>query len=72
MKPSLRSPAAALAVALGLVLVAVVLDRGSPQSRDTALLVGSLALYALTPVTAIWLLITAIRRRRSRANRARS
>jgi len=68
MKPSLRTPTTALAVALSLVLVlvAVVLDRGSAGSRDAALIVGSLALYALIPMAAIWLLVIAlVRRRRS-------
>jgi hypothetical protein len=65
MKPSLRPPATAFAVALSLVLVAVVLDRGSAGSRDAALIVGSLALYAMIPMAAIWLLIALVLRRRS-------
>jgi hypothetical protein len=61
----LQRPVAALALALGVLLVAVDLDRGSPESRDAALVVGSFALYALIPVTASWLVVVVVRRRRS-------
>lgn len=69
MKPDITRPAAAVVVALGVVLVAVVLDQGSPGSRDAALVVGSLALYGLIPAAVMWLVVAIARRYRSRSGR---
>jgi hypothetical protein len=57
MRTSLRGPIAALVLSLVVLLVALVLDRGSAQSRDAALLVGSPALYALIPASVVWLVV---------------
>jgi uncharacterized membrane protein YqjE len=69
MRTSLIGPLATLAVAALVVLVAVLLDRGSPRSRDAALIVGSLGLYVLLPLAAIWLFVTLVLRRRHRGQR---
>ena len=61
MIPRLRGPAALLGLALVLLLVAVILDRGSEGNRDAALLLGSFALYALLPAAAVWLLVAVVR-----------
>jgi hypothetical protein len=71
MSPILRRPVAALTGALSVLLIAVILDRGSPENRDAALIVGSVSLYALIPVTATWLLIAVVRRRRTHDARPR-
>lgn len=62
----LRLPLAALAVAVGVLLVAFALDTGSPRQRDAALVIGSLALYGLLPLAVLWLLVAAVRRGRHR------
>ena len=66
MTPDLRWPATALAAGLGALLIAQILDQGSPTNRDAALVVGSLALYALIPAAAIWLVVAVTLRLRSR------
>ena len=60
----MRAPAIAVAVALALVLAAFALDTGGPGARDAALLLGSLALYVLLPLAALWLVVALIRSRR--------
>ena len=60
----LRAPVIAVAVALALVLVAFLLDRGSAGARDAALLLGSLALYVLLPLAVVWLVVALVRARR--------
>jgi hypothetical protein len=67
MNTTLRGPVAAVSVALGVLMSALVLDQGSPQARDAALVLGSLALYALLPAAAIWLVVALVRRRRHAA-----
>ena len=54
----------AVAAALALVLVAFALDAGGPGARDAALLLGSLALYVLLPLAALWLVVALVRSRR--------
>jgi hypothetical protein len=64
----LRGPAVVLALGLSLLLLALVLDNGGERSRDAALVVGSLALYAVIPAAVVWLLVAwvlgMLRRRR--------
>jgi uncharacterized membrane protein len=66
MRTNLIGPLATLTLAVLVVLVAVLLDRGSPGSRDAALIVGSLGLYVLLPLAALWLVVALVRRRRRR------
>jgi hypothetical protein len=60
----MRAPVIAVAVALALVLAAFALDAGGPRARDAALLLGSLALYVLLPLAALWLVVALVRSRR--------
>jgi hypothetical protein len=64
MTTSLRRPVVACAAALAVLLTAVILDQGSAEGRDAALIIGSLALYLLIPATVIWLAVAAVIHRR--------
>jgi hypothetical protein len=64
MRTNLIGPLATLTLAVLVVLVAVLLDRGSPGSRDAALIAGSLGLYVLLPLAAIWLVVALVLGRR--------
>ncbi len=66
MTPVLRRPVVALAVALVVLVLALVLDQGSAGSRDAALIVGSLALYLLIPLSVIWLVVAVVLHLRAR------
>lgn len=67
---SLTGPIVSLVVSAVLLVVAFGLDLGSETQRDAALLVGTVTLYVLAPLSVIWLIAAlwsrAVRRSRSR------
>ena len=71
MPRSLILPAVVLGVALAAVAVAFLLDTGGPTSRDAALLIGTVALWAAA-ASALWLLTAVVLLIRSRRRPSRS
>lgn len=67
---SLTGPVVSLVVSAVLLIVAFGLDLGSEAQRDAALLVGTITLYVLAPLSAIWL-IAALWSRAARRTRSR-
>lgn len=67
---SFTGPVLSLIVTGTLLVVAFGLDLGSESQRDAALLVGTVALYVLAPLSVIWL-IAALWGRAARRTRSR-
>jgi NADH dehydrogenase len=62
-RPSKRlwpAPTIAALVTAGLAAVSIVLDNGSEQARDLALIIGAPTLYILAPATAAWLVVALV------------
>jgi hypothetical protein len=58
---TLRWPLLAVAISGLLAILAFWLDTGGAAGRDVALVVGSVALYVLIPLSLLWLAFAAIR-----------
>ena len=67
---SLTGPMVSLVVSAVLLVLAYGLDLGSETQRDAALLVGTVTLYVLAPLSVIWL-IAALWSRAARRTRSR-
>lgn len=53
---SFAGPISSLVLTVTLLVVAFGLDKGSEAQRDAALMVGTVALYVLAPLSVIWLI----------------